>query len=429
MKVRYSNSINAFGGINFVLDEFEKLKIGNILHDNLPSLSPKSSYSWRDIFYSFSSIYFCGGTCIEDAKTILANQFGSNPIFNLCSPDTLLRRMSGLSTDQLLCNTKRGTVEHEYNINQTLTDMNIKLLKKLGEFNKDEVILDYDNTVIFTEKKGCKMSYKRDYGYQPGVCILNKNNVLYLENRNGNSDAKSFQSDTLERMFQHLKDNNITSIDIFRADAASYQHDVVKLVEKKVKSFYIGTRNSYVEKYFALIEDWVKTKDITGEDVYIGEIQYAPFENHDQSKERQKYRLLVKKKPRKDGQIDMFTNESYDFHAIITNDFSTPLLEAVKCYDRRGACEKQFDILKNDFGWNYPPFSDLSKNTVFLYFSAICRNLYNVVISNLSRIYQNVNVHHRMKRFIFNFIAIPAVWKRASRQWYLRVYGKIPLRT
>ena len=124
---------------------------------------------------------------------------------------------------------------------------------------------------------------------------------------------------------------------------------------------------------------------------------------------------------------DRFTNESYDYHAIVTNDFSSSLDEAIKCYNRRGACEKQFDILKNDFGWNYLPFSNLSKNTVFLYFSAICRNLYNVVISNLSKVYKNVNIHYRMKRFIFNFIAIPAVWKKASRQWYLRVYGKIPL--
>ncbi|MBK8854538.1 MAG: IS1380 family transposase [Saprospiraceae bacterium] len=425
MKVRYSNNINAFGGVNFVLQEFDKLKIGNISYDNLPSLSPKSSYSWRDIFYSFSSIYFCGGNCMEDAKTILANQFGSNPIFNLCSPDTLLRRMGDLCTDQLLCNTKRGNVEHQYNINQTMTDMNIKLLKKLGEFNKDEVVLDYDNTIIFTEKEGCKMTYKRDYGYQPGVGILNEQNVLYIENRNGNSDAKAFQLDTLERMFQHLKDNNISRIDKFRADAASYQYDVVKLVEKNVTSFYIGARNSYVEKYFALIEDWIKTKDQTGEDVYIGEIEYRPFAQ--QGNRDNKYRLLVKKKLRKDGQLNMFTNESYDYHAIVTNDFSSSLDEAIKCYNRRGACEKQFDILKNDFGWNYLPFSNLSKNTVFLYFSAICRNLYNVVISNLSKVYKNVNIHYRMKRFIFNFIAIPAVWKKASRQWYLRVYGKIPL--
>ncbi|MBK9042165.1 MAG: hypothetical protein IPN97_02890 [Saprospiraceae bacterium] len=75
------------------------------------------------------------------------------------------------------------------------------------------------------------------------VGILNEQNVLYIENRNGNSDAKAFQLDTLERMFQHLKDNNISRIDKFRADA--YQYDVEKLVEKNVTSFYIG--HSYVE--------------------------------------------------------------------------------------------------------------------------------------------------------------------------------------
>lgn len=427
MKVRYSNSINAFGGINFVLEEFEKLKIGHILHDNLPSLSPKSSYSWRDIFYSFSSIYFCGGNCIEDVKTILANQFGINPIFKLCSPDTLLRRMGGLSSDQLLCNTKRGTVEHQFSINQTLTNMNVKLLKKLGEFNKNEVVLDYDNTFIFTEKEGCKMTYKRDYGYQPGVCILNEQNVLYIENRNGNSDAKAFQTDTLNRMFQHLQSNKISKIDKFRADSASYQFEVVTLVEKYVKLFYIGAKNSYVEKYFSMIDNWIHTKDQSGEDVFIGEIEYMPFIQ--QGNKNKKYRLLVKKKLRKDGQLNLFTNEPYDYHAILTNDFTTSLPQAINFYNRRGACEKQFDILKNDFGWNYPPFSDLSKNTVFFYFGAICRNLYNVIISNLSKIYKNVNIHHRMKRFIFNFIAIPSVWKKASRQWYLRVYGKIPLQT
>ena len=45
MKVRYSKNINAFGGINFVLNEFENLNLGGILHDNLPSLSTKSAYS------------------------------------------------------------------------------------------------------------------------------------------------------------------------------------------------------------------------------------------------------------------------------------------------------------------------------------------------------------------------------------------------
>ena len=102
---------------------------------------------------------------------------------------------------------------------------------------KDEIIIDYDNTIIFNEKSDSKMTYKRNPGYQPGVCTINEQQVFYIENRNGNSDAKSFQSDTLKRVFKLVKNNNIKTINHFRADAASYQYDVIELLEKKFRTF------------------------------------------------------------------------------------------------------------------------------------------------------------------------------------------------
>lgn len=158
--------------------------------------------------------------------------------------------MGELSDGEQHCRTTRGTVEHQFSTNETMADLNIKLLKHLGVLDQEQVVLDYDNTIIFTEKEGCKMTYKRNYGYQPGVCIVNEQNILYIENRNGNSDAKSFQADTLKRMFQHLESNGITRVDKFRADSASYQYEVIKLIEQKVQSFYIGVKNAYVESYF-----------------------------------------------------------------------------------------------------------------------------------------------------------------------------------
>ncbi|MDO5969741.1 hypothetical protein Q4Q35_07970, partial [Flavivirga aquimarina] len=80
MKVLNSSQINAFGGINFVLDEFDKMHLGDFLQSNLPVLSPTTFYNWKDIFYSFASIYYCGGDCIEDSKTVLSRQFSGNPI-------------------------------------------------------------------------------------------------------------------------------------------------------------------------------------------------------------------------------------------------------------------------------------------------------------------------------------------------------------
>jgi len=47
----------------------------------------------------------------------------------------------------------------------------------------------------------------------------------------------------------------------------------------------------------------------------------------------------------------------------------------------RGKTEREFDALKNNFGWNGLAFSKLAQNTVFLTFTAICKNLYQYIIA------------------------------------------------
>ena len=428
MKVIQSKKINAFGGLNFVHDLLDQVGIATILQSNLPKLPAQSKYEWHDIFSTFLSIYFCGGSCIEDSNTILKNHFGPNPFFNLCSPDTILKRFKSLRKEDKYCRTPRGIVEHQYNHNEDLYMVNIDLLKSLGVFAEHQVVLDYDNTIVFTEKSESKMTYKKAYGFQPGVCIVNEQNILFVENRNGNSDAKSFQHNTLQRMFDGLSKQNVGSKFIFRADAASHQFEVFETIEKNDCTFFIGARNSYVEKCFSTVEHWEKCTE-GGQEIWIGETTYTPFlRRYKKEKEPKQYRLLVKRKSNKTGQINAITQDNYDYRAIVTNDFDKDLKQAIEFYNRRGAAEKQFDIMKNDFGWSNPPFSLLSENCVFMYFSAICRNLYNTVIQTFAKRYKNVCSTHRMKRLIFTFITKPAIWVKRARQWHLKIYGKLQLR-
>lgn len=429
MKVITSGAISAFGGLNFVHHHLDRLGIAQTLQASLPDLAAQSQYSWKDVFYSLLSVFYCGGDCIEDVKTVLQDHFKYSRLFHLCSPDTILRRLKALSCADDTCMTPRGSVQHQYNANQLMTDLNIRLLQKLNTFDTEELILDYDNTVVFAEKQDCKMTYKREYGYQPGVCFINEDTVLYVENRNGNSDAKSFQNETLTRMFDRLEANGVRRSYTFRADAASYQFEVIQLLEKKNCTFFIGARNSYVEKYFSQIQKWEKTKDKLGEEIWIGEIHIRPFEKRYKSGQLPPlYRLLVTRKKRSDQQVNLFTQDCYEYRAVITNDQSLNVKEGLSFYQHRGAVERQFDVLKNDFGWKQIPFSHLAENTVFMYFTAMFRNLYNVIIHLLSRKYTRVKTSYRMKRFIFSFISIPAKWVRRSRQWHLRIYGKIELR-
>jgi hypothetical protein len=103
--------------------------------------------------------------------------------------------------------------------------------------NGDFYDLDYDNQVQPNEKYDSKRTYKGTSGYQPGIASIN-NMPVYIEGRNGNSQAKYLQEETLDRLFTILCDQGI-NIDRFRADSASYQKLVVELVEAFCKLFYI----------------------------------------------------------------------------------------------------------------------------------------------------------------------------------------------
>ena len=431
MKVQKSYHLSAFGGMNFVLDYLDKLQIETTIDQNLPKLTAQSKYKWKDIFYSLYSLYLCGGDSIEDLGTHLKGHFTNNPFVNIPSPDTVLTRMKQLAEPMQTCQTKRGVVIHDYNTNAILDKLNLALLKKLGAFKADEITLDYDNTIIFSEKQDCKMTYKRQKGYQPGVCTINEKHILYIENRGGNSDAKSYQDSTLERIFELLNKNQCAKIDNFRADAASYQYDVVKLVEANVNSFFIGCKNSYVEKNYSKITSWQQIKDSTGEAIEVGEIEITPFKSQikKDNKTAKNYRLIVKRKKNKSGQINIITNDAYDYRSILTNNTSHSSVEVAQFYNQRGNMEKQFDILKNDFGWNNMPFSKMNQNTVFLYFTAMFRNIYNNIIQYFSQKVEGLKPNYRLKKFLFRFIILPSKWIKRSRQIQLRIFGDIPIKT
>lgn len=76
--------------------------------------------------------------------------------------------------------------------------------------------------------------------------------------------------------------------------------------------------------------------------------------------------------------------EAYNYSPIMTNDFEMTDDEVVYFYNARGAQEREFGILNNDFGWDKMPFSKLEQNTVFLLIMAMCRNLYAHIIEKLS---------------------------------------------
>jgi hypothetical protein len=431
MKILNSSHISPFGGLNFVLNEFNALKIDKVLVDYLPLLPKQTKYSWKDILYSFWSIYFCGGDCIEDLGGNFHQHLKNNRFLSIPSPDRVLDRFKELSLPKDLFTVPRGTSLHQFSLHKPLNELNIQILKAIGLSKSQNHTLDYDNTLIFTNKADTTKSYKTRNGYCPGVAIIG-NQIVFVENRNGNSDAKTLQYETLTRMFTLLEEQHI-KIDAFRADGASYQLNIVELVSQHVNKFYLrACMSGALAKIIATINDWEKV-DLGDEIGFRGEISFTPFirtlKRNKQLDRLKTYRLVVTKIERDDKQVNMFTNEAYLYSAILTNDYEKTKNEVAGFYNQRGAIEREFDVLKNDFGWNNLPFSKLEQNTVFLIFTSICRNLYHYIITLFSKKFKGLKTSFRIKKFIFRFITIPAKWIRTSRQQKLRVYGNLHFKT
>jgi len=256
--------------------------------------------------------------------------------------------------------------------------------------------------------------------------------VVYVENRNGNSDAQTLQQDTLQRLFEQLKNQHI-SIDNFRADGASYQLSTLHVISDNCKRFYIRTRMSQTLHHaIEQISNWKQIK-IGNEIAYRGDTIFAPFASIAKREKKEhllkSYRLVVTKINRNDRQVNMFTKEACNYFGILTNDEEMTNDQIVCFYNKRGAMEKEFDVLKNDFGWNNMPFSNLSDNTVFLIVMAIARNLYEYIIHVFSQRFNFLAPSFRIKKFIFRFICIPAKWIKHARYNYLKIYGEMAFKT
>jgi len=308
-------------------------------------------------------------------------------------------------------------VKHTFNINEPLNDLMLKALRLTGQLSEGPCYdLDYDNQVIATEKWDAVRTYKKCYGYQPGIASIGGMPV-YIEGRNGNSQATFEQAATLDRMFDRLTDNRIR-IGAFRADSGSYLREAVKVVEANAERFYIRARRSTeMERQIGELSqqawnpirlDWQKMD--------VAEIPWTPFGG------TSSYRLILSRIKRGDRQGDLFSGGAYTWRAILTNDYVSTPRQIVAFYNKRGSSERVFDVMNNDFGWSKLPCSFLSENTAFMILTAILANFYRYLISRYSESVPWLKPTWRLKKFIFRFITVPAKWIRSGRRNILKLY-------
>lgn len=417
MKITYSTEkINSFGGINFADQIIKQNSLYDSIDQSLGNRGLKATYSYSDLIRSYFLLILCGGECAEDIAENLRTELEQVKDFNPSSADTLLRMLKELSTEKVTYTSNTG-IEHEFNFNMEMNRLMVKLLieSKQVDPKQDGYIFDYDNQFIATDKYDSKRSYKKADGYFPGIASI-KNFPVYIENRNGNSNVKYKQEDTLKRAYELLREFGV-KIKYSRMDCGSFDKEVVPVVEANCEFFFI--RAQRCASLYDKIKDVPVWKDVEiGFKKYqVASIEYAPF-GWDKT-----YRYVISREKNNDGQYDLYSGDDFRYRAIMTNNTQMSDLEVILFYNARGESERLFDEMNNDFLWKKMPFSFLHENTVFLVVTAICRNMFHFLTDFVSKKLNFIKSNFRLKKFIYRFMVVPSKWIKQGRQHILKLFS------
>jgi len=419
MKIQnYKTSVNPFSGNSLVNHHFNKSGMSQLIDNELGMRVKYTGYQYSEIFRNLSNIYLSGGDVIEDINTHFGEYLKSIPGNNVPSADTILRAFKELTTENTVYTSDSG-LSYNFNINNKLNRLNIRSLKLTHQLKVGKSYdFDYDNQINANNKWDAKNTYKKNKGYLPGIATIG-NKIVAIENRDGNANVKFKQEDTLERFYTLLESEEIT-INRSRMDAGSYSKKIIDVVDKHSKLFYIrANKSANLFEQINNITNW-KTVEINYKNYEVASITFTQFYKN------RNYRLVIMREKGADNQLDMFTQDNYIYRSILTNDHQGTEKEIIEYYNARGASEKIFDEMNNDFGWKHLPFSFLNENCSFMIITAMIKNFYNYFIAMVAEKFDNINPTTRVKRFVFRFITVAGRWVYQGREWILKLYTNKP---
>ena len=406
-----SEKLSPFGGIFSIMELFDS-NLSSVIDSTLGMRCRLYGYQYSEIIRSLMSVYFCGGSCIEDVTTHLMYHLSLHPTFRTCSADTILRAIKELTQDNISYTSDTGKT-YDFNTADKLNTLLLNCLLSTGQLKEGEGYdVDFDHQFIEAEKYDAKPTYKKFLGYRPGVAVIG-DLIVGIENSDGNTNVRFHQKDTLKRFFERFEQNKLI-INRFRADCGSCSEEIVEEIAKHCKTFYIRANrcSSLYNDIFAL-RGW-KTEEINGIQFELNSILVEKWEG-------KCYRLVIQRQRRNSGDLDLWEGE-YTYRCILTNDYKSSTRDIVEFYNLRGGKERIFDDMNNGFGWSRLPKSFMAENTVFLLLTALIHNFYKTIMSRLDTKAFGLKKTSRIKAFVFRFISVPAKWIMTARQYVLNIY-------
>ena len=315
----------------------------------------------------------------------------------------------------------------------------------------EEAFIDVDGTIAGTLgecKEGIGLSYKGIWGYAPLIVSLaNTDEVLYLQNRPGNSASHSGSVEWIDRAVKLVGqvagtvtirgDTDFThTAQLDRWDEAGRffilgmdaHPKVVQLAEalpasawqrlERLPQYEILTEpraKAFRYKEQIVIEKEFKNQKLVGED--IAEMDYQPL------KCGRKYRLVIVRKniSVQKGEKALLDEIRYFFYITNRKDKAAKIVGLAN-----GRCDQEnvIEQLKNGVNAMRMPVNDLLSNWAYMVMTALAWNLkswYGLLTPDRQRGLELVRMEFR--RFLNAILLIPAQVVRTARRVIYRVLG------
>ena len=291
-KVAIKNeNITSFGGIYHIMDVFSKLGFEKLTESVLGRRGCSGkAFSHGSILGSLFFSYLCGGDCLEDINA-LTGQFRQRPGTLLPGADTVGRGLKELAEENIVYRSETSGKSYSFNTAEKLNTLLLRMIRRMGLIKAgSHVDLDFDHQFVPAHKFNTKYSYKHDHGYFPGRASIG-GIIVGGENRDGNTNVKFHQEDTLRRIMDRVTSELGVVTERFRADCGSFSKEIIRTVEQRCNTFYIRAANCGSRcGEFRQLEGW-KSVEVGYERCDVTSVSM------DNLIEGKSYRLVVQRTP------------------------------------------------------------------------------------------------------------------------------------
>ena len=402
-------------GLIVVAQLMQRLGLAQLVDQQLPALGSNRSYRQGTIFNILMLLFHEGGRCLDDVSHLQKEQ----PLMQLLG----CGQLPGART---LGNWLRRIGRSAQGM-QGLVNINKKILAT-AFYKRKQITLDIDATVIESNKRRAKFTYKKHRGYTPMIGHIGETGqVVAAEFREGNESANKNNLEFIQRCQSALPDG--VSVSHVRIDAAGYQAAVINHAMDNDMGFSIRAKmDGTVKETISGIQncDW---QPLVYRDGSESDTEQVARTVHVMNETPQAFTLVVQRKRIDDddnSQLDIFINSDdetmvrgrFIYRAIATNLDELSDFALVHWYNQRGeASENRLKELRSDFAVARLPCGDFDANAAWLMLSCIAYNLFALMRMVLPHGWSTA----RAPRVRLRLYDVAGQIVRHARQWTVKV--------